>query len=337
MEGASNPSPSDRVIELLEENAHGEASTYLEGIPAHSVDDRKTTIQSLQSVAADRPALVGSLCPVLTTFLEDEERSVRLSTAKLFVAVGEADAASVEPVVDALADRLADDEEFYYVRARCAEALGYVALDHPEAVTSPEILADLRIGLSFDEPEVKEKLAKALEHVALGDPGRLAHQVSSLAEHLDDEQALVRYHLCTALVLIGYDAPETLAEASDALAALLTDENAYVRGRAAEALGLFTRSETTDSVLPESELVTVADGEESFAAERARFALDATGEGDASRDAADGIGTVESVRGTTQGIIEDITAPGANNECPHCGLALPESGPPMCPRCGAPY
>ena len=177
MEGASDPSPSDRVIELLEENAHGEASTYLEGIPAHSVDDRKTTIQSLQSVAADRPALVGSLCPVLTTFLEDEERSVRLSTAKLFVAVGEADAASVEPVVDALADRLADDEEFYYVRARCAEALGYVALDHPEVVTSPEILADLRIGLSFDEPEVKEKLAKALEHVALGDPGRLAHQV----------------------------------------------------------------------------------------------------------------------------------------------------------------
>ena len=337
MEGASDPSPSDRVIELLEENAHGEASTYLEGIPAHSVDDRKTTIQSLQSVAADRPALVGSLCPVLTTFLEDEERSVRLSTAKLFVAVGEADAASVEPVVDALADRLADHEEFYYVRARCAEALGYVALDHPEAVTSPEILADLRIGLSFDEPEVKEKLAKALEHVALGDPGRLAHQVSSLAEHLDDDQELVRYHLCTALVLIGCDSPETLAEARDALSARLTDENQYVRGRAAEAVGLLTRSETTDSVRPESELVTVADDQESFAAERARFALDATGEGDASRDSADGIGTVESVRGTTEGVVENITAPDADNECPHCGLALPESGPPMCPRCGAPY
>ena len=337
MEGASDSSPSDRVIELLEENAHGEASTYLEGIPAHSVDDRKTTIQSLQSVAADRPALVGSLCPVLTTFLGDEERSVRLSTAKLFVAVGEADAASVEPVVDALTDRLADDEEFYYVRARCAEALGYVALDHPEVVTSPEILADLRIGLSFDEPEVKEKLAKALEHVALGDPGRLAHLVSNLTEHLDDEQELVRYHLCTALVLVGCDAPGTLAGARDALAARLTDENVYVRGRAAEALGLLVRAATTDSAVPESELVTVADDEELFAAKRARFALDAIGEGDASRDSADGIGTVESVRGMTQGIVEDITAPDADNECPHCGLALPESGPPMCPRCGAPY
>ena len=192
-------------------------------------------------------------------------------------------------------------------------------------------------GLSFDEPEVKEKLAKALEYVALGDPGRLAHLVSNLTEHLDDDQELVRYHLCTALVLVGCDAPGTLAGARDALAARLTDENVYVRGRAAEALGLLTRSETTDSVRPESELVTVADDEESFAAERARFALDAIGEGDASRDSADGIGTVESVRGMTQGIVEDITAPDADNECPHCGLALPKSGPPMCPQCGAPY
>ena len=47
MGGASDPSPSDRVIELLEENTSQEASTYLEGIPARSVDDRKTTIQSL--------------------------------------------------------------------------------------------------------------------------------------------------------------------------------------------------------------------------------------------------------------------------------------------------
>ena len=337
MEGASDPSPSDRVIELLEENTHGEASTYLEGIPAHSVDDRKTTIQSLQSVAADRPALVGSLCPVLATFLEDEERSIRLSTAKLFVAVGEADAASVEPVVDALADRLTDDEEFYYVRARCAEALGYVALDHPEVVTSPEILADLRIGLSFDEPEVKEKLAKALEHVALGDPGRLAHQVSSLAEHLDDDQELVRYHLCTALVLIGCDAPETLTEASDALAARLTDENVYVQGRAAEALGLLARAATTDPSFPESELVAVGDEAEAFASERVQFALEAIHEGDASADSSDGISTVEAIRGTTQDIVEDITAPDADDACPHCGLALPENGPPMCPRCGAPY
>ena len=229
--------------------------------------------------------MVGSLCPVLTTFLEDEERSVRLSTAKLFVAVSETDAASVEPVVGALADRLADDEEFYYVRARCAEALGYVALDHPEAVASPEVLADLRIGLSFDEAEVKEKLAAA----------------------------------------------------RDVLAARLTDENAYIRGRAAEALGLLARPEATDSMRPESELVTVADEAEAFAAERARFALEATREGDASADLSDRIGTVEAIHGTTQKIVDDITASDADGECPHCGLALPENGPPMCPRCGVSY
>jgi HEAT repeat protein len=63
------------------------------------------------------------------------------------------------------------EDEFYYVRARCAEALGYIAVETPEAVTDPDILADLRIGLAFDEPEGKEKLAKALAHVALGGPG----------------------------------------------------------------------------------------------------------------------------------------------------------------------
>ena len=70
--------------------------------------------------------------------LRDDERSVRLTTAKLFVAAADADPEAVVPMVPALAGRLAADEEFYYVRARSAEAL---------------------------------------EYVALGDPGRLAHQV----------------------------------------------------------------------------------------------------------------------------------------------------------------
>jgi len=325
------------VQEALERNDSEEVAALVSDLQSASVETRKACLRSLKTAVGDDPDLVEPALTACEPFLKDEERSVRLTTAKLFVAAADADPEAVVPMVPALAGRLAADEEFYYVRARSAEALGYVALDHPDTVASPEMLADLKIGLSFDEPEVKEKLAKALEYVALGDPGRLAHQVSSLAEHLDDDQELVRYHVGTALVLVGCDSPETLAAARDALAARLTDENVYVRGRAAEALGLFTRSETTDSVLPESELVTVADDEESFAAERARFALDATGEGDASRDSADGIGTVESVRGMTQGIVEDITAPDADNECPHCGLALPESGPPMCPRCGAPY
>jgi hypothetical protein len=100
---------------------------------------------------------------------------VRLTTAKLFVAAAETHSNAVVAMVPALAERLTDGEEFYYVHARSEEALGYAALDHPDTVTSPELLADLRIGLSFDEPVMNEMLAEALEHVALGDPGRLTH------------------------------------------------------------------------------------------------------------------------------------------------------------------
>ncbi|MFC4360507.1 HEAT repeat domain-containing protein [Halobium salinum] len=161
----------------------------------------------------------------LSKFLTDEDRAVRLTTAKLFVTLAKSEPRAVLPAVDALAERLADDEEFYYVRARSAEALGYLAVEAPEAVTSPETLADFRIGLRFDEPEVRAKLAKALAYVALGNPRRLRHQVSSLTEHLDDENELVRYHLCTALVVVGCEYPAKLAEAAEPLQERLADEN----------------------------------------------------------------------------------------------------------------
>ena len=189
----------------------GEAlAALVSDLPTTPVETRKACVQSLRSTVDDGDpplaldsASLARILPAFEPLLTDEERSVRLTTAKLFVAVAESNATAVVPLVSALADRLADDEEFYYVRARSAEALGYVALDHPETVTSPEMLADLTIELSFDKPEVKEKLAKALEHVALGNPGRLTHHVSTLADHLNDEDELVRYHLSTALVEIG--------------------------------------------------------------------------------------------------------------------------------------
>jgi rubrerythrin len=331
------PPRPDRLLELVEEGAHGGAVAYLDRLGAAETETRKRALRALRDVATERPRSIEELVGPLSTFLTDEDRAARLTTAKLFVTLAEFEPEVVRPAIDTLADRLADDDEFYYVRARCAEALGYIGRNHPELVSDPAVLADFRIGLSFDEPEVKEKLAKALEYVALGDSGRLAHLVSSLTEHLDDEQELVRYHLCTALVLIGCDAPETLAEARDALAARLTDENAYVQGRAAEALGLLARAATTDPSFPESELVAVGDEAEAFAAERAQFALEEIREGDTSADSLDGISTIEAIRGTTQEIVEDITAPDTDDTCPHCGLALPGNGPPMCPRCGAPY
>lgn len=145
-----------------------------------------------------------------------------------------------------------------YVRARCGEALSYVAVDSPVEVTDPETLVDLRIGLAFDEPEVREKLAKAMAYVALGYPCRRRHQVDSLAEHLDDNEP-VRNHLCTALVVVGCEYPGKLAEAVEPLQGRLGDGNPYVQGLAAEAPGLLAASEPGVESEPDLDGVTSGD------------------------------------------------------------------------------
>lgn len=329
MDDPTPPPPTDRVVDLVEREAREEAVDCLDAVQGAPAEDRKAVLRSLRTLAADRPAAVGTVCGALAPFLDDEERSVRLTAAKLLVAVAESDPGAVLPVVPSLADRLADEEEFYYVRARSAEALGYVALEHPDAVDDPEILADLRVGLSFDEPEVKEKLAKALEYVALGDPDRLRHQVSSLAEHLDDGSELVRYHLSTALVAIGCAHPDRLGPARDVLVERLGDESAHVRGRAAEALGLLVRSGSAPDATPEGMAGMLSPEEEPFVVERVRYALDSAGTPDT-------VGTREGVRSTTAEAVAAIESPDEDGSCPGCGLELPDGAPPMCPRCGAP-
>jgi HEAT repeat protein len=306
------------------------------------VADRKATTRELREIAEKRPGALAPALPALADLLTDEERAIRLRTAKLFVAVARAEPGAAVATVERLAERLADEEEFYYVRARSAEALGYVALEHPDSVASPETLADLRVGLEFDEPEVKEKLAKALEYVALGDPDRLRHQVERLAEHVDDDGDLVRYHLCTALVAVGCAHPERLAETTEELGARLDDPEPQVRGRAAEALGLVAGS-GADVDVPAGTLAALVD-DEPFVAERARFAHDqssgedSTEQSDADPDDPSSVpfGTLDGIRESTESAVDELTSPDVEGECPHCGLELPEQGPPMCPRCGAP-
>jgi hypothetical protein len=334
MDDSTHPPPADRIVDLLERNAWDEAIGCLGRIETAPADDRKALFRSLKPVAEGRTALLEPILSALGAFLADDDRSVRLTAAKLFVRVAESRPEAVVPLVDALSDRLADEDEFYYVRARAAEALGYVALEHPEAVASPELLADLRVGLAFDEPEVKEKLAKALEYVALGNPRRLRHQVPKLVDHLDDENDLVRYHLYTTLVAVGVEVPERLVDVGDELVKGLDDEVPQVRGRAAEAFGLLARSEAEDSSIPESILRArqTADDEDAFVVERVRFALDA----DTPTEELDHVGTTQGIRETTDDAVDEIRSPSGDDDCPHCGLALPENGPPMCPRCGAP-
>ena len=86
-------------------------------------------------------------------------------------------------------------------------------------------------------------------------------------------------------------------------------------------------------------LAALADDEESFAAERTRFALVVGEPNDRNKQVETGerIDTVEAIRATTDGIVAEITAPHGDGECPHCGLALSEDCLLICPRCGAPY
>ncbi|WP_424018233.1 HEAT repeat domain-containing protein [Halorientalis pallida] len=330
-DSAQQPSP-DRLASLIETREFDAARTALDRAQTADPETRKGSVRTVREYVEDGTP-VAPLLPPLIGFLDDEQRAVRLTTAKALVTVAASDPESATDAVSVLADRLADDAEFYYVRARCAEALGYVAAARPGELT-PDILADLRIGLEFDEPEVREKLAKALEHVALGDPGRLSHRVSTLADHLDDEAELVRYHLTTALVVVGTADPTALADARDALIERLDDENTYVRGRALEALGLLTRAD--DTSLPDERIADLTKDDASFVADRARFVRAARDGGAGPEDSATEIGTRDAIRDATDEIVDDITSPDAEGECPHCGLALPDTGPPMCPQCGAP-
>lgn len=337
MDDSSTPTTTDRLARALESGSAAVASRQLRRLTRASTEERKAALRVVRTHSDDDPATVASIVDALVEFLDDDDRTVRLRTVKLLVDAAAATPDAVSPHVAVLAVRLADEDEFYFVRARAAEALGYVALDRPESVTSPEVLADLRVGLLFEESEVREKLAKALEHVALGDPHRLRHHVSNLAPHLDDDSPLVRYHLCTALVAIGCASPERLVEGVDELAARLTDDNEYVLARAAEGLGLLALSADGRASIPGSVREALAvDPEEPFAAERVRFARDALTTDDGAVTSMDQVATLESLRHTMAEAAEAVRSP-AGEGCPHCGLALPEEGPPLCPQCGMPY
>lgn len=337
MSEPDQPPTPDRLIDFLENGDNEEAMACLDRLEGADEGTRKRVLRAVRNVADERPAAVDGFASSLGTFLTDESRAVRLTTAKLFGTLAQSDPAIVLSEVDSLAERLADDEEFYYVRARCAEALGYMAVEAPEKVTDPETLADLRVGLSFDESEVKEKLAKALAYVALGDPSRLRYHVSSLAEHLDTERDLVRYHLCTALVVVGCEYPERLSEAADELRDRVDDENPYVRGRAVEGLALIVRSDASIEPVPAlDEVGSVVEDPPVFLTDRVEFLRKELADDETSVETPAGLGTAESIRDETDDIVKAITSPDGS-ECPHCGLELSKDGPPMCPRCGAPH
>lgn len=323
-----------RVPELLTAGRAREATEAFETLREGSVEERKEALRAFEDLATAETAALEPVVDQLVACLADEDRAVRLITAKLLVTVARNGPTTLLPVAETVAERLADETEFYLVRARTAEALGYLAREDPERVATPSVLADLRVGLAFDEPAVREKLAKALELVALADPSLLDHQVDSLADHLDDEESLVRYHLATTCAVVGCRRPAALAVAADRLAGRLDDENHFVRGRAAEALGLLARANETETPLPADALADLVE-DEPFVADRARYALAGVDHPAGAADV-DGVGTIAAIRDGTEDVLDELTAPAADGTCAHCGLAVPAPGPPTCPRCGGP-
>lgn len=333
MDDSSETTQVNNLLEYVTAGETRKAIACLDRVETMPASRRKEILRVLQSFADDEPTALSPLTATLARFLTDDKRAIRLLSAKILVALATADPSTVESITPSLAERLADEDELYYVRARAAEALGYIALEHPDAVASPETLAELRLGLSFDEPEVREKLAKALEYIALGEPSRLTHLVGSLVEHLDDENELVRYHLCTALVIIACEAPENLETVTQELTARLEDENPYVRGRAAEAFGVLQRA-VTEVSRPEEVLGELTSDETAFVAERARFAIEMPdGHGNA---APTDLGTIPGVLATTDEAVAGITSSDSDRQCPHCGLQHDSGEPSICPRCGNP-
>jgi hypothetical protein len=194
-------------------------------------DARHELATALRDRAEADPAAIADALAGLAPLLEDNRDSTRLLAAKTHVAVAEHDPAAVptDPLEAAL------DDEFYYVRARAVQALGRVA--RARGAVDPSLLARLLNGLAFERAESRERYAGALADCALADPAALRTLVPDIADALDDDSAVVRYHLTTTLAGVAQLEPERVAGVAEALQARLTDDDPYVVGRAAEALG----------------------------------------------------------------------------------------------------
>ncbi|MFC7229101.1 hypothetical protein N0B31_16980 [Salinirubellus salinus] len=225
-------------------------------------DARADTIRAVRDRAEADPASVADALPGLAVLFDDEADTVRLLTAKTFLAVAEADPTAVptEPL------RAALDDEFYYVRGRAAQALGRVA--RATGGADPTLVARLLNGLSLEREESRERYAGALADVALGVPDALRTVSPDLADSLGDGDVRVRYHLATALAALAVAHPGRVEAVADRLRERLEDEDPHVAGRAAEALGY--AGVDCDPPTPAED----GDDAHAFAAERAAFARD---------------------------------------------------------------
>jgi len=261
--------------------------------------------------------------PVIETLLSDPERSVRLTAVKAVVDIASESPGEVRPLAERLDDLLYD--EFYFVRGRSAEAVGYLVHEYPGAEgVPPTVAVTLFDALSLDEPEVRRKVAKAISMVACSRPEDVLPNAEEVLDHADDSDPVVRYHLLTTLVALALRSPSEMEPHASDVEPFLEDENPYVRGRAVEFLGL-VGSGVPDDLESRDEHRT--DEAKKFERLRVEWALD----GDEDDE-----DVVESLHAETDEKVRGVEREASDTTlCPNCGEPVPDT--PTCPRCGAPH
>ncbi|WP_440767317.1 hypothetical protein [Natronorubrum sp. DTA7] len=200
------------------------------------------------------------------------------------------------------------------------------------SVTVPDRLEVRRIDSKAGDLEVENAVGNLQITSETGDVSATA--VEGIVSAATETGDLVRYHLCTALTAVGCEHPGKLVDGRDALVTRLSDadDNPYIRGQAAGALGLL-ESVDGEGITAPSEIEAETDEAAEFV--RSRLAVLRAAETESSVDRTGSVGTLDSLRSGTEEVVDAMMTPDGD-ECPHCGLSIPEDGPPMCPRCGAP-
>jgi len=99
MDDSRQPPSIDQLEVRFEEEPREWLVTWVERLTESDAGMRKATLRTLRQFAERQPAALEPILTTLALFLTDEERSIRLTTAKLFVVVAEAEPDAVESVV----------------------------------------------------------------------------------------------------------------------------------------------------------------------------------------------------------------------------------------------
>ncbi|WP_247010629.1 HEAT repeat domain-containing protein [Halorientalis litorea] len=112
MDDSARQSSPDRLSTLIETGQFDAASTALDRVRTADPETPKKAIRRVTE-CGEEGRTVTPLLSSLVGFLGDEQRAVRLTTAKALVTVAEAEPETATDAVSTLADRLADDDESY--------------------------------------------------------------------------------------------------------------------------------------------------------------------------------------------------------------------------------